>query len=268
MAEALIARLPQTIIATDINPQRIKYLKKKYGIKTAKNNLEAFNLAEIVILAVKPQNIAEVAAELAPQNKKAKQDLDEPGRVALPLQNKLIISIAAGISIGYLQNKLPGIPVIRAMPNNPALIGAGITALARNKRVKNNLFKKAEAIFKTVGEVVEVPEAWMNAVTALSGSGPAFIYQTLLAMIEGGIKAGLPKKVSAKLALQTMLGAVKTVKETGRSPEELIAMVASPGGTTVEGLKVLDKLKFKRVLAEAVVAAARKAKNLSKKWAQ
>ena len=104
MAEALIARLPQTIIATDINPQRIKYLKKKYGIKTAKNNLEAFNLAEIVILAVKPQNIAEVAAELALQIKKAKQDLDEPGRVALPLQNKLIISIAAGISIGYLPN--------------------------------------------------------------------------------------------------------------------------------------------------------------------
>jgi len=260
MAEALIARLPQTIIATDINPQRIKYLKKKYGIKTAKNNLEAFNLAEIVILAVKPQNIAEVAAELALRIKREKQ--------TSLLQNKLIISIAAGISISYLQNKLPGIPVIRAMPNNPALIGAGITALSRDKRVKHNLYKKAEAIFKTVGEVVEVPESWMNAVTALSGSGPAFIYQTLLAMIEGGIKAGLPKKVSAKLALQTMLGAAKTVKETGRRPEELIAMVASPGGTTVEGLKVLEKLKFKRVLAEAVVVAARKAKNLSKKWAQ
>ena len=260
MAEALIARLPRTITATDINPQRINYLKKKYRIKTAKNNLEAFEQGEIIILAVKPQTIAEVAAELALQIKRAKQ--------ASQLQNKLIISIAAGIPISYLQKKFPRIPIIRAMPNNPALIGAGITALSRDKRVKHNLYKKAEAIFKRVGEVVEVPEAWMNAVTALSGSGPAFIYQTLLALIEGGIRAGLPKKVSAKLALQTMLGAVKTVKETGRQPEELIAMVASPGGTTVEGLKVLDKLKFKRVLAEAVVAAARKAKNLSEKWAQ
>lgn len=261
MAEALIARLPKTIIASDLNPQRLSYLKNKYSIKITKNNLEAFDKGEIIILAVKPQTMAGVAAELALQLKRSKQ--------ALPLQkNKLIISIAAGIPISYLQKKLPGVPIIRAMPNNPALIGAGITALARNKRISNNSFKKAEAIFKTVGEVIEVPESWMNAVTALSGSGPAFIYQTLKALIEGGVRAGLPRKISSALALETMLGAVKTAKITGIEPEELTAMVASPGGTTVEGLKVLDQHKFKSVLAAAVAAAAKKAKNLSEKWAQ
>jgi len=249
MAEALISRLPHGVFVSDIKKDRLAYLKKKYKVKIAKNNLEAFNLGQIVVLSVKPQQIAEVLGELGTQK-----------------TAKLIVSIAAGIPLGYLQKKLPGLPIVRAMPNNPCLVGAGITALAKGNSVKADHFKKVAAIFKTVGEVIEIPEKWMDAVTGLSGSGPAYVYKVIEALVEGGVASGLPKKAAAKLALQTVLGSAKTIKITGKSPEELGEMVTSPGGTTIEGLKLLDKNKFKKILAQAVVVAAKKAKTLSQLW--
>lgn len=255
MAEALIARIgsPQKIIASDVNKKRLKYLKKKYHIKIAKNNLDVFKTAKIVVLAVKPQNMAGVVEEIRTQ-------------ITEHRTRKLVISIAAGIPLKYLQKKLPGLPIVRAMPNNPCLVGMGITALARGKGVNQALYKKAEAIFSAVGGVVNVPEKWMDAVTGLSGSGPAFVYQTIEALTSGGITAGLTKDLAAKLALQTVLGAAVTVKWTGRSPKELREMVASPGGTTIEGLKVLGKKKFSSTLRDAVLAAAKKSKALSRRW--
>jgi len=244
MAESLIARLSgYSIYAADVDSKRLAYLKKKYKINVAKDNQAAFGAADIVVLSVKPQQMSKVLADLVVTNK------------------PLIISIAAGIPVAYLQKKLKGLTVIRAMPNNPCLVGQGITALAQGKRVK-----AAEAIFKAVGEVIIVPEKWLNAVTGLSGSGPAFVYNIIESFIVGGVLAGLPKKTAAKLALHTIIGAVGTMVETQKEPQELIEMVASPGGTTVEGLKVLRKRNFSRALVEAVLAAAKKSQLLSQQW--
>ncbi|MFC1571281.1 pyrroline-5-carboxylate reductase [Candidatus Margulisiibacteriota bacterium] len=255
MAEALIARLgsSQSIIASDVNKKRLSYLRQKYKIKAAKDNLEVFSSAKIVILAVKPRDISAVVAELKRKKKTGNRE-------------QLVISIAAGIPLNYLAKKLPGVPIVRAMPNNPCLVGMGMTALAKGKKVSRALYKKAETIFRRVGEVLEVPEKWLDAVTGLSGSGPAFVYQAIEALTAGGIKSGLPKNVAARLALQTVLGAAATVKETGKNPKELRAMVTSPGGTTIEGLAVLKKMKFDQALAGAVLAAAKKSRVLSKKW--
>ncbi|MFA4906446.1 MAG: pyrroline-5-carboxylate reductase [Candidatus Margulisiibacteriota bacterium] len=249
MAEALISRLGQSagIIISDINPRRLKLLSSRYKAKIAGSNIEAFRSADVVILAVKPQNFPGVMDELR--------------------GTKLIISIAAGIPLSYLQKKLPGCAVIRAMPNNPALVGHGITALARGKGSGEREMGIAKKLFATVGEVIEVPEKWMDAVTGLSGSGPAFVYEVIEALTRGGMDAGLPGSTAAKLALQTVLGAAETVKQTGYSPRQLCQMVSSPGGTTIEGLKVLERGKVKSALSAAVVAAARKSGCLSKQWA-
>ena len=255
MAEAVMARLPKAykIILSDVSKKRLTYLSNKYKAKIAKNNLAAFKSANIVILSVKPQNISEVLSEI--RNSKLATG-----------NSKLIISIAAGIPLAYLQKKLPGLPIVRVMPNNPALVGLGVSALCAGKKVSPANFKQAENIFKAVGEVVKVSEKLMDAVTGLSGSGPAFAYEAINALALGGVAAGLPKNIATKLSLMTVLGAAYTVFETGKSPEELIKMVASPGGTTLEGLAVLKKKKFSKTLIEAVVMAAKKSKKLSKKW--
>lgn len=252
MAEAFVARLPepQNIIVSDVSAARLAFLKKKYKVKTAKNNLEAWEKGQIVVLAVKPQNMDKV---LSPES-------------CILGQGKLVISIAAGIPLSYLQKKLPGLAIVRAMPNNPCLVGKGMIAVAKGKKVSATQFKKAVELFKATGEVVAVPEKLMDAVTGLSGSGPAFVYQAVAGLIDGGVKAGLSKAVATKLALQTMLGSVETIKQTGKTPDQLTEMVASPGGTTIEGLKVLKQKKLKKTLAEAVMAAAKKSKKLSGKY--
>ena len=254
MAEALIACLDNVIVA-DVNKKRLKMLKKKYQLQIAGDNQAAFAAAKIVILAVKPQNISSVVAELA-----------LPAKQALQLRNRLIISIAAGIPLKYLEKKLPGIPVVRAMPNNPCLVGEGMTALAKGKLVNNIMFMKAAEIFAQVGDVALVPEKWLDAVTGLSGSGPAFIYEAIEALAAGGVKAGLKKDLATKLAVQTVLGSALTVKQSGKAPRDLQAMVTSPGGTTVEGLKALKKFNFSRALSAAVLAAAKKSKQLESRW--
>jgi len=263
MAEALIARLKgHSILASDISAQRLQSLGKKYKIGTTSDNAAALAFGDIVILAVKPQQMAEVLEGLKGLGSRGLP----AGRHGKGQGSKIIISIAAGIPLGYLQKKLPGIAIIRAMPNNPCLIGEGITALAGGKRTTAKELKKAGLIFKNVGQVLEVPEKWMNAVTGLSGSGPAFIYQVIEGLIEGGRKAGLPKALAAELALQTLIGAAKTAKASGSTPAELTAMVASPGGTTIEGLAVMKKHRTAQAVALAVLAAAKKSGLLTKRW--
>jgi len=253
MAEALISRLRKyQIFASDINRKRLLYLKKKYKIKVSTDNLQAFAFGEVVILAIKPQNFPEVMAGLKKEKGK----------------RKLIVSIAAGIPLRYLQKNFPGLPLVRAMPNNPCLVGAGIIALARGRGVRDSEFGVVRKIFERVGEVVEVSEKRMDAVTGLSGSGPAFVYLMMEALSEGGERLGLPKKVAAELAQATILGAGQTAKQTNLSFAALRTMVTSPGGTTMEGLKVLEKFKFKEALRQAVRAAARKSKKLSRLWAK
>lgn len=255
MAEAIIARLKdkKNIFASDVRRERLKALSSKYNIRIVKDNLDAFESAEIVILAVKPQQMAEVLQGIGSRGIGSRK-------------RKLVISIAAGIPLKYLQKMLPNCAIIRAMPNNPALVGQGMTALAKGVRVTNYELRITKKIFEAVGEVVEVPEKWLDAVTGLSGSGPAYVYLMIEALTDGGVKTGLPKKIAAQLARQTVYGAAAAVKKTGRGPEELRQMVTSPGGTTIEGLKALARRRFARALTEAVGAAAKKSRRLSKQW--
>ncbi|MFA5113003.1 MAG: pyrroline-5-carboxylate reductase [Candidatus Margulisiibacteriota bacterium] len=255
MAEALIAGLGKSVqvIVSDVDAKRLRLLKSQYKITIAKSNAEAFAGADVVVLAVKPQQIAEAIEGLGTKG------LGAGGR-------KLIISIAAGIPISYLQKKLPGCRIIRTMPNNPALVGQGITALAKGKGVTGRESRVAKEIFNKVGEVVEVPEKWMDAVTGLSGSGPAFVYLIMEALTEGGVAQGLPFAVAEQLAIQTVIGAAQTAKQTVHSLKELRRMVTSPGGTTIEGLAVLEKFRLVAALSGAVRAAAKKSGVLSAKW--
>ncbi|MBU0629398.1 MAG: pyrroline-5-carboxylate reductase, partial [Candidatus Margulisbacteria bacterium] len=241
MAEALISRLPsRQVIISDIDRARLKLLSKKYSVKIAAGNKEAYDEAEVVVLAVKPQQIAGVIADLK------------------GLGKKLVVSIAAGIPLSSLQKNIPGSPVVRVMPNNPCLVVAGISALVKGNGVTPGQFKQVEKIFKLVGETVVVPEKWFDAITGLSGSGPAYIYAVIEALIEGGRKNGLPRELAKKLTLQTVYGAAKTAIISGVEPGKLREMVTSPGGTTMEGLAVLKDRKVPEAFAAAVLAAARK----------
>jgi len=252
MAEALIAGIikakvvsPKAIAASDILPARLSYLKKTYKINTAAGNQKTADNADIVILAVKPQVLAEVGSQLRVKN------------------SALIVSIAAGVGLGKLQNLFPNNPVVRVMPNNPALVGAGISAISAGEKVMEADLKKVEQIFRSVGEVVDIEEKLMDAVTGLSGSGPAFIYFIVEAMVEAGEKLGLNKAVAEKLAVTTVLGSAQTLLKTKKSPRELREMVTSPGGTTLSGLRVLEERRAAEALTDAVIMAAKRAAELS-----
>jgi len=162
-----------------------------------------------------------------------------------------------------LQKLFPENPVMRVMPNNPALVGAGISALSSGDKVEEKDLDKVDRIFKSVGEVVKVQEKLMDAVTGLSGSGPAFIYLLVEAMVEAGEKLGLNKGDAEKLSAQTVLGSAQTLLKTKKTPRELREMVTSPGGTTLSGLRVLLDRKANEALTEAVIAAAKRATELS-----
>ena len=252
MAEAILKGLLSSNLVSkseirvfDVEASRREYLSKKYLISLEADNQKVASLSDVVILAVKPQNMSEAIRGL---------------EIA---KEKLLISIAAGIRLRFLEKAFPGLPIVRVMPNNPALVGAGITALTFGRSTKEQHRDLAEKIFRSVGEVIMVEEKNMDAVTGLSGSGPAFVYLMIDALTKAGEKLGIDQKAAQKLALETVLGAAKTMKESGKSAEELREMVTSPGGTTIEGLKILEKRKFAEALIEAVRAAAEKSKKLS-----
>jgi len=253
MAEALIAGIikakvvsPIMILASDISPERLDYLKNTYKIGVTGSNQKAADFAGIVILAVKPQVLPEVCSRLRVKSK------------------TLIISIAAGQGLDKLQKLFPENPVVRVMPNNPALVGAGISAVSFGEQVTEGALDKVNRIFRSVGEVVKVQEKLMDAVTGLSGSGPAFIYLLVEAMVEAGEKLGLNKGDAEKLSAQTVLGSAQTLLKTKKTPRELREMVTSPGGTTLSGLRVLLDRKANEALTEAVIAAAKRAAELSR----
>jgi len=235
MAEAILRGLisskafsRSSIIISDRDTARSKQVSKKYGVADAENNVEAARRSDVLILAVKPQSMNSVLADIA-------------GKVT-PAQ--LVISIAAGITMKSIEKYLAKAPLVRAMPNNPCLIGEGMTALCGGKFAQEKDMKTAEKIFSSVGDTIRVEEKQMNAITGLSGSGPAFIYEVVDALTDGGIEAGLPKDLAAVLALKTALGSIKTMIKTKKTPEELKNMVASPGGTSVAGLRALEEANF------------------------
>ncbi len=200
--------------------------------------------AEGAVVAVKPGDVAGACAELAEAG---------VGRV---------LSIAAGVSLTVLEAALGEVPVVRAMPNTAALVGAGVTAIAGGTRAGEAELTWAEEVLGAVGEVVRVPEPLLDAVTGLSGSGPAYVFLVAEALIDAGVLVGLPHDTSRRLALQTLLGAARLLTETGESPQSLRAAVTSPGGTTASGLRALEAAGARSAMIEAVVAATARSREL------
>ncbi len=220
---------------------------KETGAKASNSNVQIAEFANVLIVAVKPGNVSELLAEI---------------RDTITTQH-LIISIAAGVTIAKFETGLPAdTRVIRVMPNTPALVGASATAYALGKSATAADGELAKKLFSAVGIAFQLKESLLDAVTGLSGSGPAYIYMIIEALSDGGVASGLPRDVATKLAAQTVFGSAKMVLETGQHPGALKDMVTSPGGTTIEGLHELEKGKLRGTLINAVRAATEKSKKL------
>ncbi len=256
MGSALVRGLIQSgklkadqIIASDVDEERLKQLQP-FGVQTTNDNKLAVQQSDVALLCVKPQVMDEVLAEISP---------------AVDPKKHCVISIAAGIPISRLESALPeGTPVVRVMPNTPAQVLAGASAIALGTNATELHRQIAHEIFSAVGLVIDVPEKLIDAVTALSGSGPAYVFVFAEALADAGVNLGLPRAVALKLAAQTLLGAAKMLLETGKHPAELKDMVTSPGGTTIAALSVLERKAFRGAIIEAVAVAHQRAKELAK----
>lgn len=239
----------KSIIATRRDPEALSHLQKKWGVRVSTDNRKAVGEADIVILAVKPQMAKKVLGELA-------------GAVG---KDQLVISVMAGVTTASINKALNcDCPVVRAMPNTPCLVDAGATAVAAGAHAGEKHLKKAEAVFGSVGLVAALPESALDAVTGLSGSGPVYIYMVIEAMIDGGVKMGIPRSVAAKLAAQTVFGAAKLVLETGKHPALLKDEVTTPGGTAINAIHVLESKGLRSVLIDGIVAATNRSAELSR----
>jgi pyrroline-5-carboxylate reductase len=252
MAEALIKGILQSgmkdIMVSEPRVERREFLAKTYGIQTTPDNREVCMKCTIIILAVKPQNMDEVTAELS----------------ALVSQDTFIISIAAGITLSYLSSRLKTSKIIRVMPNTPALVQEGMSVMSMCECIHDKEMGLIRKIFMSVGRVLVLPEKYMDAVTALSGSGPAFFSLFAEKMTEAGISLGLTAENAAELAVQTFIGTAKLL-ETGMPPGRLREMVTSPGGTTAAGLRVFEEKGLSNLVQAALAAAASRSRELGRK---
>jgi pyrroline-5-carboxylate reductase len=257
MAEALMKGViggglwpKDRIIASDVSDARLDQIGTALGITTTSDNREVVTTSDMIIVATKPAQVGDVLS----------------GIKEAVTPDKLVVSIAAGVTLASIQSRLKkGVPVIRVMPNTPALVLAGMSCLSPGTAAGESHVAAAMKVFSGVGEALVVDEAHLDAVTALSGSGPAYLFLVIEALSDAGVRAGLPRKIAEKLAAQTVLGAARMVLETGRHPGELKDMVASPAGTTIEGLAVLEANGVRGAFIEAVDAAYLRAKELGEK---
>jgi pyrroline-5-carboxylate reductase len=255
MAEAFIHGLlkgglclASDICVSDLRGERISHLREAFGIGVAKANSECVDSSDLIIIAVKPQDMSEVLTELS--------GMDTAGR--------LMLSIAAGITIAKIETALrPESAVVRVMPNTPALVGEGISLWARGRYVTDEDVGRVKSILSVLGKEIEVKEGLMNAATALSGSGPAYIYYVLEAMAAAGERLGFPPEQALAIATQTIRGAVRLAEGSGQAPEELRKKVTSPGGTTAAAIRVLEEHKVKKAIVDAIEAACKRAGELS-----
>jgi pyrroline-5-carboxylate reductase len=235
------------VFASDPVEAARKSFAQEAGAKTFASNAEVAKAAHVLILAVKPDQVAAALAEISPHF----------------TAKHLLISIAAGVTLARLEAGMPtGARVIRVMPNTPALVGASAAAYSLGKGARAADGHLAEKLLSAVGIALPVKESLLDAVTGLSGSGPAYVYLMIEGLSDGGVAAGLPRDVAVRLAAQTVLGAAKMVLETGQHPGALKDMVTSPGGTTIEGLHELEKARVRGALISAVRAAAEKSRKL------
>jgi pyrroline-5-carboxylate reductase len=239
---------PSRTRATVRHADRAKVLREKFKIDVATDNLTAIDGADIVFICVKPQVVEEVLHEIRPR--------------ITPKQ--LLISVAASVPTHEIEQALAlDVPVVRAMPNTPCALGAGMTALCKGSHASEKHVDLARSLFDVVGRTVVVDEKHMDAVTGLSASGPAYIYIILESLAEAGVKVGLPRDVATLLAAQTALGAAKVVLETGDHPALLKDAVTTPAGCTIDGIMELEEGKLRVTLIKAVVKAAQRARELA-----
>lgn len=243
------AAKPSQIMASDLDGERVGALARELKIAVAKDNRSAVEWCDLLVLAVKPQVLDEVLPELG------------------DIGSKLVLSIVAGATIAKIQSGLGGkAKVVRAMPNTPALVGEGISAFCAGSGVTATELKRAQKILGAVGETVLVKkEELLDAVTGLSGSGPAYVFLVIEALADGGVLMGLDRETALKLAAQTVLGSAKLLIETGKHPAQLREMVTSPGGTTAVGLRKLEQKGVRGAFISAVKSATERARELGKK---
>lgn len=256
MGEALIKGLvaanlvpPEAIYASDVRPERLRALDQQYGIQLLPDNAELVRQADIVILAVKPQIMAPVVRQIS----------------AAVTKKKLLISIAAGVSTLTIRAALgKEARLIRVMPNTPALVLEGVTAIAKADGLEPGDLDTASEIFSAVGRVVTLEEELMDAVTGLSGSGPAYVAVVVESLADGGVKMGLDRVTAMTLATQTVLGAARLMLETGMHPGALKDMVSSPGGTSIAGVHALEEGGIRHTLIKAVERATQRSRELGR----
>jgi len=254
MGEALISRLislktfpAEAIAVGDPSAARRQFLVETYGVQALADNQAVLANAEVVLVAVKPQAFAKVVPDL---------------QAAAGQQTSLLLSIMAGTPLATLEAAVPGWPVVRAMPNTPATVGAGMTAIASGQHATADHLQQARTIFEAVGDVVEVPENLINAVTGLSGSGPGYVAIMIEALADGGVAVGLPRAIALQLAIQTVKGTATLLQETDLHPAVLKDRVTSPGGTTIAGIAQLEAGNLRAALISAVRAACDRADEL------
>ncbi len=241
----LISR--QRVLATVRHRANAETLAERLGVAVSTDNRAAVAAADVVLLCVKPQVLGEVLAEL--------RDSLTP--------KQLVVSIVASATTPYIETRLAdSVPVVRAMPNTPSLLGAGMTVLCAGRAAEPRHLELARALFDAVGRTMVLDEKHMDAVTALSASGPAFLYVVLESLAEGGVKVGLPRQIAIELAAQTALGAAKMVLETGEHPALLKDAVTTPAGCTIDGLLALEEGGLRVTLIKAVVESTRRAREL------
>jgi pyrroline-5-carboxylate reductase len=256
MGEAIVGGLlraglfsPGEVLATTRRQDAADAVQARHGVAVTLDNLVACQSAHTVLLTLKPQRIAKV--------------VHEPG-MREALAGKLVISIAAGVTLAQLAEWLPESSVIRAMPNTPCLIGEGMTVLARGKGVADAEVAIAARLFETVGRCIEVEDKLMDAVTSLGGSGPAFVYIMIEAMADGGVMMGLPRPVALEIAAQVFQGAARMVLQTSRHPAALKDQVTTPAGCTIAGVLTMEDGRIRSVLARTIQEATRVAGELGK----
>jgi pyrroline-5-carboxylate reductase len=253
MGETLLSGLIRSgrdvadLTITEKRADHAAQLKDKYGVSVL-DNATAAESAQVLVLVVKPQDMHGLLAEI--------RDHVAPGN--------LVVSLAAGITTDFLESRLPeGSSVVRVMPNTPALVDQGMAAISPGRHCTDDHLAEAEALLRSCGRVVRVPEHYQDAVTAISGSGPAYIFYVVEAMIEAGVVLGLPRATSTELVVQTLFGAATMLKETGEHPTVLRERVSSPGGTTVAALRQLDDHKVRAAFITAMEAAASRSHELA-----
>ncbi|MBF0609314.1 MAG: pyrroline-5-carboxylate reductase [Candidatus Magnetobacterium sp. LHC-1] len=248
MLKGMLAKGMRDVLVSEPRQDRRQQLAQLYGINTTGDNLELINACDIVIVAIKPQTLAALADETR----------------AVDFTGKVIISIMAGINLSYLVKVFRGASVIRVMPNTPALEQEGMSVISVGEGVAEGVLSQAAGILDCIGKTLVLPESFMDAVTAVSGSGPAFIAYFVDAMIDAGEGLGLGRDTAVMLAIQTLVGTAKLL-DSGIPPATLVKMVASPGGTTEAGLNVLNNSNVKGIITQTLVAACQRSVELGKK---